>query len=323
MFVFVACSILGGCEIGEEGAEVIAKFLGEHLDTLKVVGLGLNEFGNAGVKTILDAFSGKKNCVEKLVLDENDLEEDAIDFLLEANLPALKVLSLKENMDLEEASDEKKEELAAAPKEFVALEVSTDQGCLHMWCRDIHVDKFMAIAEQQLSALIHPFAEETELARMGEGSFSVVLGAGAVVKDICLAEEFMEVHVRPPIKLRELEKFGRKHLEGLVKSTTQNYSGRAVLTFGAPGDSAAAFDLMRQYEDELCINAASQLVKCKKGKQFDEGPLQAGSDAGRSKGANMTVRMEFTRRKRTNLAYVEFDDEIQANEFASMNAGSR
>lgn len=81
----------------------------EKLSSLKVLKLELCELGSDGVEKILAAFKGD-NCLERLYLDENELDDAAIDVLLGANLPKLVLLSLKDN-ELDEADDDKKEEL--------------------------------------------------------------------------------------------------------------------------------------------------------------------------------------------------------------------
>lgn len=84
--------------------------LREKLGTLKELKLETDEFENDGVEKIVAAFEGE-NVLTTLKLDENELDDGAIDFLMEGNFPSLRVLSLKENMDLDEADDDKKEEL--------------------------------------------------------------------------------------------------------------------------------------------------------------------------------------------------------------------
>ena len=80
------------------------------MSTLKELKLETNELENDGVEKIIGAFKGE-NVLTTLILDSNELDDASIDILMEANLPKLRVLSLKDNMDLEEADDEKKDEL--------------------------------------------------------------------------------------------------------------------------------------------------------------------------------------------------------------------
>lgn len=84
--------------------------LREKLDTLKELKLETDEMENDGVEKIIGAFNGD-NCLEHLRLDENELDEGIVDILLDANLPKLRLLTLKDNMDLEEADDDQKEKI--------------------------------------------------------------------------------------------------------------------------------------------------------------------------------------------------------------------
>ena len=88
---------LSGCEIGEEGAELLATFLESQIDTLRVLKLATNELGDTGCSTVWTALA-KSKVLETLSFEENELEDAS--FLLEDTIPSLTNLCLKDNMDL-------------------------------------------------------------------------------------------------------------------------------------------------------------------------------------------------------------------------------
>lgn len=95
--------------MGPDGAEVLGELLTKVASTLKVLGLETAELEDDGVGKIASAFAGVDNVVEVLRLAENELEEGALDALMDVDFPKLKLLSLKDNMELEELDDKKKE----------------------------------------------------------------------------------------------------------------------------------------------------------------------------------------------------------------------
>jgi Ran GTPase-activating protein (RanGAP) involved in mRNA processing and transport len=101
----------GGCCIGPDGAEALNELLTKVKDSLKVLKLETDELETDGLGKIISAFDGSTNGLTHLHIDENELEEGAIDALLKSNLPNLRLLSMKENMDLEDVDDDKKQEL--------------------------------------------------------------------------------------------------------------------------------------------------------------------------------------------------------------------
>ena len=111
-FVILSVSLfLGGCCLGPDGAEVLGELITKMATSLKVLSLETAELEDDGVGKIASALAGVgNNTIEVLRLGENELEKGSIDALLDVNLPKLKLLSLKDNMELEEL-DEKKQEI--------------------------------------------------------------------------------------------------------------------------------------------------------------------------------------------------------------------
>ena len=102
----------GGCCLGPDGAEVLGELLTKMAGTLKKLSLETAELEDDGVKKIVAAYEGieEKTVLEVLRLAENELEEASLDALMDLKLPKLRLLSLKENMELEDL-DEKKSEI--------------------------------------------------------------------------------------------------------------------------------------------------------------------------------------------------------------------
>ena len=94
-----------------DGAEALKELLATQLGSLKTLQLETNELGNDGVENILAPFADGNNVLEHLRLDENELDEGAIDAFLHTCIPKLRRLTLKDNMDLADADDDKKETL--------------------------------------------------------------------------------------------------------------------------------------------------------------------------------------------------------------------
>lgn len=69
------------------------------------------ELEDDGVKKIVAAYEGieDKTDLEVLRLAENELEEASLDALMDLKLPKLRLLSLKENMELEDLEEKKSE----------------------------------------------------------------------------------------------------------------------------------------------------------------------------------------------------------------------
>ena len=103
------CLSSGGCCLGPDGAEVLGELLTKMASSLKVLGLETAELEDDGVEKIASAFAGVDNVVEVLRLAENELEEGALNALIGVDFPKLKLLSLKDNMELEDLDDKKKE----------------------------------------------------------------------------------------------------------------------------------------------------------------------------------------------------------------------
>ena len=95
-----------------------------NLSTLKILKLETNEMENDGVEKVLSAFNDESNVLTQLWLDENELSEDIVDTILSCKLPKLRRLSLKDNMDLEEVEDDKKD---AIRKQFANAKVYFDE----------------------------------------------------------------------------------------------------------------------------------------------------------------------------------------------------
>jgi Ran GTPase-activating protein (RanGAP) involved in mRNA processing and transport len=103
--------IAGGCCLGPDGAEVLAELLTKMAGSLTVLSLDTAELEGDGVKKIIGAYDGIESTtvLEVLRLAENDLEESSLDALMGLKLPKLRLLSLKENAELEDLDDKKSE----------------------------------------------------------------------------------------------------------------------------------------------------------------------------------------------------------------------
>ena len=111
------------------GAEAMQELLTEIRGTLKVLKLETDELENDGVSKVLAPFNELRNVLNVLCLDENELDDGVVDALLGCNLPNLRRLSLKDNMELEELDDDKKEEIRAKFKGAkVAFDDDEDDG---------------------------------------------------------------------------------------------------------------------------------------------------------------------------------------------------
>ena len=113
---------LGGCCLGPDGAEVLCELIGKMASSLKVLSVETSELEDDGVSKIASAFSGVDNVVEELRLSENELEEGALDALIGASFPKLRLLSLKDNMELEDLEDKKKEIRDKFPNAVVCID---------------------------------------------------------------------------------------------------------------------------------------------------------------------------------------------------------
>lgn len=97
--------------MGPDGAEVLAELLTKMAGTLKALSVETAELEDDGVQKIVAAYDGieDKTVLEELILAENELEEASLDALMDLKLPKLRLLSLKENMELEDLDDKKSE----------------------------------------------------------------------------------------------------------------------------------------------------------------------------------------------------------------------
>lgn len=96
-------AFLGGCGVGPGGAAALRELLVEKRGTLKKLKLATDELEDDGVECIIASFEGGDNVLEELRLDENEL--GSLKAFMDAKLPNLRLLSIKENMELEELED--------------------------------------------------------------------------------------------------------------------------------------------------------------------------------------------------------------------------
>lgn len=93
---------LGGCELGPDGAHILAKFfndsqLGQLLEEVK---LDTNEFGDEGVDTLIPALCVGAQQLKSLDLETNEIEKAGTKTLIQNKLPNLQVLNVLDNMDI-------------------------------------------------------------------------------------------------------------------------------------------------------------------------------------------------------------------------------
>mmetsp|Transcript_42401 Transcript_42401/g.102134 ORF Transcript_42401/g.102134 Transcript_42401/m.102134 type:complete len:451 (+) Transcript_42401:228-1580(+) len=115
---------LGGCCLGPDGGEVLGELLTKMTGSLKVLSLETAELEDDGVKKIVAAYEGieDKTVLEVLRLDENELEEASLDALMDLKLPKLRLLSLKENIELEDLDEKKSEIKSKLAPTFVLID---------------------------------------------------------------------------------------------------------------------------------------------------------------------------------------------------------
>lgn len=113
---------LGGNGLGPDGAEVVRELITAMASTLKVLNLETAELEDDGLCKIVSALSSVDNIVEELRLAENELEEVSLDVLIGATLPKLRLLSLKDNMELDDLDDKKAELRSKFPNAVVCID---------------------------------------------------------------------------------------------------------------------------------------------------------------------------------------------------------
>ena len=96
---------LGACELGEEGAEILASTISNTsiLDKLQLLRMDTNELGDDGVSTLSQALGGSKSCCETLKsldLGDNEIAKSGAVALLKTKIASLESLNLMENMDI-------------------------------------------------------------------------------------------------------------------------------------------------------------------------------------------------------------------------------
>lgn len=93
--------IIDGCgELGDEGAEILAKFLQSQATTLTYFKCSFNELGDSGVPILLEPFSATKCALRELHLECNEMEAESAKALVRTNFPSLEKLNVADNMDL-------------------------------------------------------------------------------------------------------------------------------------------------------------------------------------------------------------------------------
>mmetsp|Transcript_22802 Transcript_22802/g.42384 ORF Transcript_22802/g.42384 Transcript_22802/m.42384 type:complete len:418 (+) Transcript_22802:41-1294(+) len=95
-------------EIGSEGAEMLGEWLISQVTLLRRLHLSLNELGDDGVAAILVPFAASRNELVDLALEQNEIENEGVQALLKARLPALRELNLSDNDEIDE---DKREQL--------------------------------------------------------------------------------------------------------------------------------------------------------------------------------------------------------------------
>lgn len=92
---------LDGCgELGDEGADILARFLTSQATTLAYFKCSFNELGDSGVPILLEPFSATKCALKELHLECNEIEAESAKALVRTNFPCLEKLNVADNMDL-------------------------------------------------------------------------------------------------------------------------------------------------------------------------------------------------------------------------------
>lgn len=139
------CLRIGACALGPYGAESLAELVKANIGTLKTLKLETNELENDGVEKLLSVFCDDNNVLTELWLDENDLGEDIVSAILACKIPNLNRFSLRENPDLEELEDDKKEAVRKKfPNAKVFIDEEDDEGDGDEQKGDVAVDDLAA-----------------------------------------------------------------------------------------------------------------------------------------------------------------------------------
>ena len=89
---------LGGCELGEEGAEILATHL-PAMTNLVELKLDTNELADEGVTTLMPALTQLTN-LKVLDLESNEITKEGALSLCRNKIPALTTLNVSDNMDI-------------------------------------------------------------------------------------------------------------------------------------------------------------------------------------------------------------------------------
>ena len=95
---------LGGCELGEEGSDILAEFINNpshYLSHLEDLTLDTNELADYGVETLTNALcSSGASKLMKLNFECNEIEKSGAKAMYQNKLPNLKELNILDNMDI-------------------------------------------------------------------------------------------------------------------------------------------------------------------------------------------------------------------------------
>jgi hypothetical protein len=138
--------------LGPDGGPILAELLTLMAGSLKVLDLETAELEDDGVQGIVSAYEGigRTTVLEKLDLADNDLGETSLDVLMNLDLPKLKVLSLKGNMDLEEEDLEDKKALLKS--KFASI------GCIVLIDEDDELVEVQEEPDEQVDELADQLA---------------------------------------------------------------------------------------------------------------------------------------------------------------------
>ena len=128
--------------------------------------------------------------------------------------------------------------------EWVRLELIKEKGKLLLWCRTVLADTLGDVLRYHLDCMRLEFKQQTDFVRISaDCSYSLVLEEGATVRDVCLAEEFVEIGVQTPVDHEKLESFMRSDkFSELPKSHRVLQDGRVAIHFDSPFKAAKAYD---------------------------------------------------------------------------------
>lgn len=101
--MLILCLLLtaDGCgELGNEGAQILARYLDNIATTLKSFKCSNNELGDEGLPILLEPFGATKCSLEEIHLECNELGVESAKALVGATLPSCLKINVADNDDL-------------------------------------------------------------------------------------------------------------------------------------------------------------------------------------------------------------------------------